>query len=123
MQAVSIGIRNGKMLAAKAWATEDVGERVQGWLAKTRNDEGDGLLLTPASAVHSIGMKISIDVVFLDHEMRVTKVRRHLAPGRFAFGAFKNMAMPWRSQVLELPDGLSEGVQVGDTLEMIRRKA
>jgi len=123
MQAVSIGVRHGRVLAARAWATEDVGERVQGWLGKTRSEDGDGLLLTPASAVHSIGMKISIDVVFLDHEMRITKITRHLAPGRFAFGSFRNMAMPWRSQVLELPAGASEGLARGEHLEMIRRKA
>jgi uncharacterized membrane protein (UPF0127 family) len=123
MLAVSIGIKGGEVLADKAWATEDVSERVQGWMKKTQNEPGDGLLITPGSAVHTFGMKMAIDVVFLDSSFTVTKLRQHMAPNRMAFGPFLNMLMPWRSQILELPAGVAAKVRVGDVIEMIRRKA
>jgi uncharacterized membrane protein (UPF0127 family) len=39
------------------------------------------LLLTPASAVHTVGMRFAVDVAYLDSEFRVLAVRT-MRPGR-----------------------------------------
>lgn len=41
-----------------------------------------GLLLKPCSSLHSCFMRFPIDVIMLDHENRVLKVRRRLPPWR-----------------------------------------
>ncbi|MBW5426176.1 DUF192 domain-containing protein, partial [Streptomyces sp. BG9H] len=39
------------------------------------------LLLTPARAVHTVGMRFAVDVAYLDRELRVLAVRT-MRPGR-----------------------------------------
>ena len=46
---------------------------------------GEGLWIAPCEAVHSIGMKFSIDVLFLDRNKKVLKIRQGMVPGRLAF--------------------------------------
>lgn len=45
---------------------------------------GQGLWIAPCEAVHSIGMKFPIDVLFLDRHKRVLKIRHGMVPGRLA---------------------------------------
>src|SRR5215471_10270171 len=73
-----------------------------------------GLLLHPSQGIHTLGMKFSIDVVFLDRNMRVLNLRRALKPFRMTglnFGA---------ASVLELPVGAiaKSLTEVDDQLEM-----
>ena len=121
MRKVAISIKGGAMLAAKALATEDVTERIEGWLRKDQLEPGDGILIAPCASIHTIGMRVTIDVVFLDENLKVCKVVRNLAPNRFAFGALKNLLRSWRSQALELPAGASQNLNPGDVLELRER--
>jgi len=45
------------------------------------------LLLTPASAVHTMGMRFAIDVAYLDRKLRVLAVRT-MRPGRIGLPRF-----------------------------------
>jgi uncharacterized membrane protein (UPF0127 family) len=86
---------------------------MKGLLGREGLDEGEGLLLRPASAVHTYFMRFSIDVVFLDDA--------------FVVVAVSDSVDPWRARsqrgakaVLELPAGESarRGLAVGDRLEL-----
>jgi uncharacterized protein len=88
--------------------------RAKGLLGRAGLGAGEGLLLRPASAIHTWFMRFPIDAVFLDDELRVLRV----APG----------LKPWRTAgcrgaraVLELSSGECErrGVRPGDRLVCI----
>ena len=80
--------------------------RLIGLLGRHRLSPGEGLLITPSSGVHTWGMLFPIDVVALDSQMRVLKVREHL-------GSFRVAAVGWRTRsVLELPAGTIRQTQI-----------
>ena len=56
------------------------------------------LLLSPASAVHTVGMRFAIDVAYLDRGTRVVRVRT-MPPGRIG------LPRPWARHVLEAEAG------------------
>jgi len=66
------------------------------------------LLLTPASSVHTFGMRFAIDVAYLDGKARVRAVRT-MRPGRVG------LPHPWARSVLEAEAGALErwGVRRG----------
>ncbi|WP_189147200.1 DUF192 domain-containing protein [Streptomyces lacrimifluminis] len=56
------------------------------------------LLLTPASSVHTFGMRFAIDVAYLDGKARVRAVRT-MRPGRVG------LPRPWVRSILEAEAG------------------
>lgn len=58
--------------------------RRRGLLGRDRLDQASALLLAPCSAVHTVGMRFAIDVVFLDRQGYAVKVVRDLRPWRMA---------------------------------------
>ena len=60
--------------------------RMRGLLGRAALPAGEGVLLRPAAAVHTWFMRFPIDVVFLDADLRVTKVVPALRPWRLASG-------------------------------------
>jgi uncharacterized membrane protein (UPF0127 family) len=85
--------------------------RVRGLLGRRELPSGEGLLLRPASSIHTLFMRFPIDVVFLDRELAVRKVIPRVRPWRLAFGLGSHA-------VLELPAGECErrGLAPGDRL-------
>ena len=82
-------------------------ERVRGLLPYERLASGHALLIPNARAVHTVGMAFSIDVAFLDQEMRVIALRA-MRPGRIGRPRLR------ARYVLECNAG--EGPAVGDRL-------
>ena len=103
-------VRDNVVLASLAVAADRRARR-RGLLGR---DEFEGaLLLKPARAVHTIGMRFPIDVAYCDAEFRVTAVRtmgRHRV-GRPRLGA---------RAVIEAEAGSFDrwGLRVGDVLEV-----
>jgi uncharacterized membrane protein (UPF0127 family) len=116
MRPVSISLERGPMLAAKAWATENTFERVQGWLKKESVEPGEGLLICPCASIHTLGMRFSMDAVFLDRRGKVLKVVHQVAPGRLVWGPWLGVFLPFSVQVLELPAGAAAGLGPGRRL-------
>ena len=102
----------GNKVADRIRVAGDSKRRRKGLLGATHMEEGDGLWIAPCEAVHTFGMKMPIDVVFLDRSYRVRKMVCDLTPSRIAvcFAAFS---------VLEMQAGAiaETGVQVGDQLK------
>ena len=56
--------------------------RLRGLLGRRGLEPGEGLLLRPANSVHTGFMRFSIDIVFLDRELRVLRVVEAVPPWR-----------------------------------------
>lgn len=97
-------------IVANTWWT-----RLKGLLGRASLQPGEGLLLRGEQAIHTIGMRFPIDVLFLDSSQRVV----HLIPrmGAQRFSPFVTNA----SDVLELPAGVIDetGTMLGDQIELI----
>jgi uncharacterized membrane protein (UPF0127 family) len=87
-------------------------ERRQGLLGVTHLDPDSGLWICPCEAVHTFGMAINLDVVFLDRHQRVRKINAGVKVNRiaFCFSAYS---------VVELAAGSLKATQtrIGDRLE------
>jgi uncharacterized protein len=87
-------------------------ERRKGLSGIARIPEDTGLWIVPCEAIHTFGMKMRIDVIFLDRGFCVRHTRTALAPNRIAvcLRAYS---------VLELAPGSIErsGTRIGDHFE------
>jgi uncharacterized membrane protein (UPF0127 family) len=59
-------------------------ERGRGLLLRRRVDPDTALLLPNCRAIHTIGMRYRIDVIFCDSQGRILQVHENLAPCRVA---------------------------------------
>lgn len=75
---------DGRVLVDDAMRTTSALERMRGLLARPPLSSGQGLLIQPCNAVHTVGMGYPIDVVFLDRGLAVMKVVAGLRPWRMA---------------------------------------
>lgn len=105
-------------LCANAVLADTFRRRAAGLLFRRDWGDLDGLLLVPCGSIHTFGMRLHLDVCFLDSRMKVVAVRRDLKPWRLA------AASTGASCTLELPSGLLEktGTEAGDEL-VLRGKA
>ena len=85
--------------------------QTRGLLGRSGLDPDSGMLIDSAPPVHTFFMRFPIDVVLLDRDWKVVRVRHGLRPWRVA-GARGAVA------ALELPEGAAaaSGVQEGDVL-------
>jgi uncharacterized membrane protein (UPF0127 family) len=57
-----------------------------GLLPYKKLDPEEGLLIQNCSSIHTIFMRFTIDCFFLDENLKVLKMRKNLAPHRWACG-------------------------------------
>jgi uncharacterized protein len=109
-----LNTRTGGVVAAQAEVAATRATRRQGLLGRSGLPNGAGLVITPCPAVHTIGMRFAIDVVFVDARGTVKKIVRDLPPWRIAG------ALSARS-VIELAAGTTArpgALEVGDRLSV-----
>jgi uncharacterized protein len=110
----------GTTLAQHADIADSPSTRRKGLLGRKSLDRGEGLWIAPCQAVHCWGMQFAIDVIYLDRQRRVRKVRPHLKPWRLSLSLTAH-------SVLELPAGTIELTETrcGDqlTFDFIRSRA
>ena len=89
-----------------------------GLLKHERLEPGSGLWIVPCESVHTFFMKFPIDLVYLDKQRKVRKVR-HAVP------AWRLSACLSAHSILELPAGTAEksGTLPGDELVMEKLNA
>ena len=94
------------MVADTPWA------RLRGLLGKMRMRTDEGLWMFPSRGIHTFGLMFSIDVIYLDSNLRVVDVIESLGPLRV--GPFRLRC----ESVLELParSVYGSGTQIGDQL-------
>lgn len=88
--------------------------RLRGLNGRAQIGPGEGMLLTPCTAVHMHGMRYPLDVAFLTKDGRVVATYDELPPG-----GRTRWRHPGARSALELPAGTlrSTGTAVGDVVE------
>jgi len=106
-----INHRTGDVVAGHLETGFDSATRRTGLLGRDSLDRHTAFILAPCSAVHTIGMRFSIAVIFVRRDGTVARVVGHLRPWRIAvsLGAFSAVELAARS-----PRDLE--VQPGDRL-------
>ena len=101
-----------KVLASHGNAANSFAARFMGLMGKKDLPFGAALHISPCNSIHTFFMKIPIDAVFLDKQLKVVKVCGAMVPWRIS-------SVYWGAHsVLELPSGTSSasGTVEGDQL-------
>lgn len=109
---IIFNVSRGSTLADRVRLAGNSAERRRGLLGTTSLPIGAGLWIAPCEAIHTFGMKVAIDSIFLDKHLRVRKVLANLPRRRIALCLLAH-------SVLELPAGTvaRSGTLCGDQLE------
>src|SRR5262249_6322381 len=105
-----LSARRGAVLATDIRPAHTFARRLKGLCLRRRFPTGEALWLSPCRAIHTLGMRFSIDALFLDDRMRVVEIREWIPPGRLV------RPVPRASSVVELPAGAvgPAGTPVGE---------
>ena len=73
---------NGQTWAAGAERAVTLADRMRGLLGRASLGPGAAVLIERCGAVHTVGMRFALDLVFLDRNWRVVRIVRTVRPGR-----------------------------------------
>ncbi|HTJ26150.1 MAG TPA: DUF192 domain-containing protein [Candidatus Limnocylindria bacterium] len=112
--AVLKNVSTGAIVATRVERATRFVERMVGLMARPRIRPDEGIWIEDCGGIHTIGMRSSIDVIFIDGEARVVRVHMNVAPFTLALVCRKAHA------VIELGAGALEhqDILVGDHLEL-----
>ncbi len=99
-------------LASSVELADTSAKRSNGLLGRNGLGPGEGLWIVPCESVHTFGMRFAIDLVYLDRQHRIRKIRRNVVPWRLS-GCLT------AHSVIELASGAlrEQNVQRGDQIE------
>lgn len=99
-------------LAACAEVADHAAARNKGLLGRAGLPPGGGMWIVPCGSVHTFFMKFPIDLVYIDRNKKVKKVRSNV-------GAWRLSACLSAHSIVELPAGVVRDTQTarGDQLE------
>jgi uncharacterized membrane protein (UPF0127 family) len=108
---VELRTDDGRVVCERCTVARSALARMRGLLGRRDLPAGEGILLRPASSVHTAFMRFPIDVLFLDREGTVLKIAADLRPWRAA-------AQRKAKAALELAAGevARRGLRVGERL-------
>jgi uncharacterized protein len=111
MRTISLKSADDRVLCERCLVAETPLTRMRGLLGRSGLESGEGLLLRPASSVHTFFMRFAIDVVFLSRDGEVVKVAEGVRPWRTS-------AARGAKAVVELAAGEAarRRIRVGDQL-------
>jgi uncharacterized protein len=111
LKEVTLRRENGEIVCDRCVVADSPASRLKGLLGRSELRSGEGLLLRPASSIHTCFMRFPIDAVWLDRDWRVVGISDDIRPWRAA-------ARRGAKAVLELPAGESarRGLGIGDLL-------
>lgn len=109
---------DGALVAGSVELASTSSSRRKGLLGVESLPNGVGLWINPSEAIHTFGMKFPIDLIFIDRQSRIRKLRKHVPSRRIAF-CFTACS------VLELSAGTIEraGLSAGELLRFDRLSA
>lgn len=105
----------GAILATRVERAATFFDRTIGLLARARMHPDEGLWLERCRAIHTIGMRLCIDVIFVDQQRRIVGIHRDVKPFRLA------LMCSAAADVIELGAGAIAGcdILIGDRLELV----
>jgi len=109
-----INLRNNALLADRVVLANTFFSRLIGLLNRRSLATGEALILKPASSIHTLFMRFSIDVLFLDESGKVIAALPSLKPFRLSPLYFQSVS------VIELPEKTIQltNTQPGDTIQI-----
>ena len=112
-------IRSGECIAKEIEIAKTFFDRLVGLLGRFTIDANYGLFFPGCRSIHTIFMKFSLDIIFLDKNMRITKMISKMPPNRVAYGLFDT------KNTLELLGGTLNNyvLKVGDQIALVERKS
>ena len=108
---IVVNTASKSVIATRVRVAATSSSRRKGLLGADTLNEASGLWIAPCEAIHTFGMRIPIDAIFLDRECRIRKLVTALPPYRISLCLRAD-------SVLELAAGtiLRTGTKVGDYL-------
>jgi uncharacterized protein len=100
---------DGTVVASRVEIADKPLKRMKGLLGRKAMSPDEGMLFRPAGSIHMFFMKIPLDVVFCDADLRVVKVVHDLQP-------WKTAGAKGAKVTIELGVGGAASVDVGDRL-------
>ncbi len=107
-----VNVSTGETLATRAVVAETLLARFLGLQGKRALPQGGGLVLLPNNSIHTLFMRMRIDVVFVGAEGNVVRVGHRLRPWRI--GPIASGAL----YCVELPEGAAASTSVGHRIEL-----
>ncbi len=98
-RAMVINRNNSNIIVEQGELANTFLSRFKGLLGRKCMNPGEGLLICPCDMIHSIGMKIEIDVLFVSRDNRIVHIIEKMVPNRIS-KYIKNSCY-----VIELPSG------------------
>jgi uncharacterized protein len=85
----------GGVVCERCEVADNALRRMKGLLGRASLGVGEGLLLRPASSIHTFFMRFPIDAVFLDRTLHVMGIAESLRPWRVAGRESRARAPGW----------------------------
>lgn len=112
-----INLTGGKVILPQVAKADRLPDRIRGLLGRDGLGPGEGLWIVPCKQVHTAMMRFSLDVVFLDRDLRVLAIRPGLRPWRIS-GFY-----PRAGSALEAAEGVLAGrVGLGDRFQFVEQQ-
>jgi uncharacterized membrane protein (UPF0127 family) len=104
----------GEVLAERVSRATTPWGRAIGYLLRRDIDLSEGLWLDRCSIIHTVGMRASIDVVFVDNAQHVVRIVSRARQNRFFYGGTRAVA------ALELGSGFvrNHRIALGDRVRL-----
>lgn len=104
----------GDVIAQNVKMAKTMKERILGLMFSRELPSCDALLISPCNSIHTFFMNYSIDVIFLDKEMKCVKVIYDLRPWKMTWMYFRAV------HVLEMKAGtLKKGILKDEKFEAL----
>lgn len=109
-----INLTRNKVLAENAMIATSLLSRLKGLLGRLSLAKGEGFIISDCGSIHTFFMNFAIDVIFLNYEHTVVRIKKSLVP-------FRLLDCPFTGNItIELPVGTIDvsGTEVGDRIEL-----
>jgi uncharacterized membrane protein (UPF0127 family) len=77
-----------KVIVDNLIIAESILSRMVGLLGRSGLERTSAMLLKPCSSIHTVGMRFSLDLIFLDKNNLIIRTVCGVAPNRFVLGGF-----------------------------------
>ncbi len=105
------------IIIPKVKQTETIVERTQGLLGKPPLGEDEALWIIPCNSIHTIGMKYSLDIIYVNRSGKVEKIIENILPLRASFCLSAHSTIELKAGAVA-----KTGIRVGHTIQWIEKK-
>ncbi len=105
-------LANNQVVVKKVVVADSITQRAIGLLGKKELPADQTLWIHDCQSIHTFFMRFTIDAVFVDKNLTITKIVRNLKPWRMTFYDFKASSVFEFSSAHKLTESLKPGDQL-----------